>query len=77
MDEDGIPESYVEIVKKNIVSENVYQLGKIKYDDKILVIERLLKDKLNIQSIDTEIEMLDEMSNLSRTNKNFKFRIYS
>ena len=32
----------------------------------------LLKDKLTIESIDTEIEMLDEMSNLSRTNKNFK-----
>ena len=30
----------------------------------------MLKDKINIQSIDTEIEMLDEMSNLSRTNKN-------
>ena len=27
----------------------------------------LLKDKLTIESIDTEIEMLDEMSNLSRT----------
>ena len=32
----------------------------------------ILKDKLKIESIDTEIEMLDEMSNLSRTNKNFK-----
>ena len=32
----------------------------------------LLKEKLNIESIDTEIEMLDEMSRLSRTNKNFK-----
>ena len=32
----------------------------------------ILKDKLKIESIDTEIEMLDEMSSLSRTNKNFK-----
>ena len=32
----------------------------------------LLKDKLHIEAINTEIEMLDEMSNLSRTNMNFK-----
>ena len=32
----------------------------------------LIKEKLKINSVDTEIEMLDEMSNLSRTNKNFK-----
>ena len=32
----------------------------------------LIKEKLNIESVDTEIEMLDEMSVLSRTNKNFK-----
>ena len=32
----------------------------------------LIKEKLNIETVDTEIEMLDEMSNLSRTNKNFK-----
>ena len=30
------------------------------------------QDDLEIEAIDTEIEMLDEMSNLSRTNKNFK-----
>ena len=32
----------------------------------------LIKDKLDIESVDSEIEMLDEMSSLSRTNKNFK-----
>ena len=32
----------------------------------------LIKEELDIESIDTEIEMLDEMSKLSRTNKNFK-----
>ena len=30
------------------------------------------QDDLEIEAIDTEIEMLDEMSNLSRTNMNFK-----
>ena len=32
----------------------------------------LIKNSLNITSVETEIEMLDEMSNLSRINKNFK-----
>ena len=32
----------------------------------------LINDSLNIPVLDTEIEMLDEMSSLSRTNKNFK-----
>jgi len=32
----------------------------------------LQKDSLDIPALDTEIEMLDEMSDLSRTNKNFK-----
>ena len=38
----------------------------------ILPKDILIDDKLEIESIDTEIEMLDEMSRLSRTNKNFK-----
>ena len=32
----------------------------------------LIKNPLKIPFVETEIEMLDEMSNLSRTNKNFK-----
>ena len=32
----------------------------------------LINDPLKIPVLDTEIEMLDEMSTLSRTNKNFK-----
>ena len=32
----------------------------------------LQKDYLNIPVLETEIEMLDEMSTISRTNKNFK-----
>ena len=32
----------------------------------------LINEKMNIPVLDTEIEMLDEMSNLSRKNKNFK-----
>jgi len=43
LNEEDIPESYVEVVKKNIVSDNVYQLGKIKYDDKILHRSKVIK----------------------------------
>ena len=31
-----IPDQYKEIVEKNIISDEEYKLGKIKYDDKIL-----------------------------------------
>ena len=40
---DEIPESYKEIVAENIKTDEEFQLGKIKYDDKILHQSRLLK----------------------------------
>ena len=40
---DEIPESYHEAVKKNIISEEEFKLGKVKYDDKILHRSRLVK----------------------------------
>ena len=33
----------------------------------------LIKEKMNIPFLDTEIEMLDEMSDLSRKNKNSEY----
>ena len=50
-----IPESYREVVKKNIISDEEIKLGKIRYDDKILHKSRLIKfyteneDKKKIQ----------------------------
>ena len=50
-----IPESWREVVQKNIISEEDYKLGKIKYDDKILHRSSLVKyftenvDKKKIQ----------------------------
>ena len=39
----NISNSYHEIVKKNIISDNEFKLGKIKYDDKILHRSKLIK----------------------------------
>ena len=43
IDIENISRSYQEVVKKNIISEQEFRLGKIKYDDKILHRSRLLK----------------------------------
>ena len=40
---DEIPESYHEAVKNNIITEEEFKLGKVKYDDKILHRSRLVK----------------------------------
>ncbi len=36
LDQNKIPENYKQVVEKNIISEEEYKLGKIKFDDKIL-----------------------------------------
>ena len=38
-----IPESYQEVVQKNIISEEEFNLGKIKYDDKVLHRSKVIK----------------------------------
>ena len=43
IDNEKIPQSYQEIVQKNIVSDEEFKLGRIKFDDKILHRSRLLK----------------------------------
>ena len=40
---ENISNSYHEIVKKNIISEEEFKLGKVKYDDKILHRSKLIK----------------------------------
>ena len=40
---DNIPESYQEIVQRSIILEDIFKIGKIKYDDKILHKSRLIK----------------------------------
>ena len=43
IDSKNIPESYVEVVKKNIISKEEFRLGKIKYDDKVLHRSRIIR----------------------------------
>ena len=43
MDPKDIPNNFVEIVKRNIISEDVSVLGKIKYDDKVLHRSKVIK----------------------------------
>ena len=43
MDEDEIPESYIKVVQKNIISEEERKLGKIKFDDKVLHRSRVIR----------------------------------
>ena len=38
-----IPDSYIEMVKSNILTEEEYELGRIKYDDKILHRSRVMR----------------------------------
>ena len=43
MDPKDIPDNFVKIVKRNIISEDVFVLGKIKYDDKVLHRSKVIK----------------------------------
>lgn len=43
MDPKDIPNNFVKVVKRNIISEDVSVLGKIKYDDKVLHRSRVIK----------------------------------
>ena len=38
INKEKIPESYVEVIEKNIVSEKELKLGKVKFNDKVLSI---------------------------------------
>jgi hypothetical protein len=43
MDPKDIPNNFVKVVKRNIISEDVFVLGKIKYDDKVLHRSKVIK----------------------------------
>ncbi len=43
INKEKIPESYVEVIEKNIVSEKELKLGKVKFNDKVLHRSRVLK----------------------------------
>ena len=43
INKNDIPDSYMEVVARNIISEDEFKLGKIKYDDKILHKSRVIR----------------------------------
>ena len=43
IDPSDVPDSYKEVVKKNIITEDEFKLGKIKYDDKTLHRSKIIK----------------------------------
>ncbi len=40
---ENIPETYKEVVQKNIISEEEFKMGKVKYDDKVLHRSKIIK----------------------------------
>ncbi len=71
IDDSLIPESYKEIVVKNIISEEEFKLGKIKFDDKILHRSRLLKYFQN--EIDKKKAQKDFIKVYKKIKKNKKY----
>ncbi len=71
IDQDKIPNSYVEAVEKNIITKKELKLGKIKFDDKVLHQSRLLK-YLN-QDIDKKKAQKDFLRIYKKIKKNRKY----
>ena len=66
-----IPESYQEILEKNIVSDEEFKLGKIKYDDKILHRSRLLKFYTENENKKKEEKDLNKIYKKIKKNKKY------
>ncbi len=70
---EDIPESYQEIVKKNLVSEEEFTLGKIKYDDKILHRSKLIKYYVEGANMKKTQKDLDKIYKKIKKNKKYFF----
>ncbi len=71
IDPENIPESYQEVVQKNIITIEEFTLGKIKFDDKVLHRSRLLK-YFN-QEIDQKKAQKDFIKIYKKIKKNKKY----
>jgi len=71
IDYEKIPKSYQEIVQKNIVTDEDFKLGKIKFNDKILHRSRLLKYFQN--EIDQKKAQKDFIKIFKKIRKNKKY----
>ena len=74
IEKNSIPEKYLEIVERNIISEEEYRLGKIKYDDKILHRSRVVRfyTEKETQKQKTEKDLENIYKKIKR-NKNYFF----
>ena len=68
---DNVPDSYKEVVQKNIITKEEIRLGKIKYDDKILHRSRLLRYFNN--EIDQKKAQKDFIKIYKKIKKNRKY----
>ena len=69
-----IPESYIEVVEKNIISDDEFKLGKIKYNDKILHRSRIIKHYTEKNNPTQKIQKdLNNIYKKIRKNKNYFF----
>ena len=67
-----IPESYAEIVESNILTEDEYELGKIKYDDKILHRSRVMRFYTEIETpFEKSQKDLNNVYKKIKKNKNY------
>ncbi len=71
IDQDKISKSYIEIVQSNIISDEEFNLGKIKYDDKVLHRSRLLK--YLTEEIDAKKAQKDLVKIFKKIKKNRKY----
>ncbi len=71
IDPENIPDSYQEVVQKNIITREEFTLGKIKFDDKVLHRSRLLK-YFN-QEIDQKKAQKDFIKIYKKIKKNKKY----
>ena len=67
-----IPDSYIEMVKSNILTEEEYELGRIKYDDKILHRSRVMRFYTEVETpFEKSQKDLNNVYKKIKRNKNY------
>jgi hypothetical protein len=70
---EDIPESYQEVVQKNIISDEEFKLGKIKYDDKVLHRSKLIKFYIENENKKKMQKDLEKIYKKIKKNKKYFF----
>jgi hypothetical protein len=67
-----IPDSYIEMVKSNILTEEEYELGRIKYDDKVLHRSRVMRFYTEVETpFEKSQKDLNNVYKKIKRNKNY------